>query len=277
MTAYMHPPAWNTEHKRCSRCGRRRQCTRIDEKWLCQGCVGRDSLTTVAAAFVVCVALFAAGCGGSSPTAPAPVPVTPAPTPTPPPVVSMISVSACPDAVPGMDLGFYRQIGCNGFDLPLQSVRRWNVAPKLYIRTVDEAGAAIDAVTLDTVQNAMVASAPTLTAGRFQLAVERGTDTRENASGWVTVKWPATAQSFCGRSAVGVDGGAIELSYKTSGCGCSGTSSFARVARHELGHALGYWHTDNGADLMSNLPATAKSCDQQPSARELAAASYQYR
>src|SRR3954465_12683825 len=115
---------------------------------------------------IVLVALFAAGCGGSSPTAPAPITPnpTPTPTPTPPPVVSMITVSACPDAVPGLDLGFYREIGCNAFDLPLTSVRRWNVAPKLYLRTVDEAGAPIDAVTLDTVQNAMIASAPVLTA-----------------------------------------------------------------------------------------------------------------
>lgn len=225
---------------------------------------------------IVLVALLTAGCGGSSPTAPAPVtPVpTPAPTPTPPPV-SMISVSACPDAVPGMDLGFYRQIGCNGFDLPLQSVRRWNVAPKLYIRTVDEAGAAIDAVTLDTAQNAMIETAPRLTAGRLTVSVERGTGTREGSSGWVTVKWPAAdTGAACGRAQVATDGGWIELNYKASGCQCFGTLR-PRTAAHEFGHALGYWHTDGPSDLMAGQPEFA--CATTPTARELAAAAFQYR
>lgn len=226
---------------------------------------------------LVMVALLAAGCGGSSSTAPAPVPApTPTPTPVPPPA-TMITVSACPDAVQGMDVGFYREIGCNVYDGPLQSVRRWAFAPKLYIRTVDEAGAAIDQVTLDTVANAMGATASTWAAGKFGLsAIERGTDTREGQTGWITVKWPATATNACGLSDVARDGGTIELSYQTPGCGCNGSAIRPRTARHELGHALGYWHTDATADLMSNLGAT-KPCDQQPSARELAAAAYQYR
>lgn len=223
------------------------------------------------------IALVTVGCGSSSPTAPTTPPVvTPPPTTTPPPVVSMITVSGCPDAVPGMDLGFYREIGCNTFDLPMQPVRRWAFAPKLYIRTVDDAGAAIDQVTLDTVQNAMIDVAPRFTNNRFGLeGVLRGTDTREGQTGWVTVKWPATAQTYCGLSDIAVDGGTISLAYKTPGCDCGGSAIRPRTARHELGHALGYWHTDNAGDLMSN--PTTKPCDQQPSARELAAAAFQYR
>lgn len=218
--------------------------------------------------------LLIAGCGGgSSPVAPSPAPVVPVV--TPPPVVSVITLSACPDAVTGLDVGFYRQIGCNAFDLPLQGVRHWTVAPKLYLRTVDEAGAAIDAVTLETVATAMTETATQWSAGRFALTIERGTASREGQTGWITVTWPATAQTYCGLSDVAKDGGTIALAYKTTGCDCGGSAIRPRTARHELGHAMGFWHTDNAGDLMSN--PTTKPCDQHPSAREIQAVAYQYR
>lgn len=227
---------------------------------------------------LVLIALLSAGCGSSST---GPTPVVPVPTPTPvPPVPPMVTIQTigCPDATGGLDLGFYREIGCNGFDLPLQPVRRWMIAPRLYIRTVDEAGAAVDSVTLDTVQNAMQSVASSWTAGRFGLAsIDRGTESREGQTGWITVKWPATADAApaCGRSQVAVDGGWIELNYKVAACACNGSAVRPRTARHELGHALGYWHTDSPGDLMSGIQVAG--CDAQPSARELAAAAYQYR
>ena len=89
------------------------------------------------------------------------------------------------------------------------------------------------------------------------------------------MKWPTSVPDFCGRSQVGVDGGWIELNYKVGFCGCNGSAMRPRTARHELGHALGYWHTSDPTDLMSGL--SVQGCDQQPSARELAAAAYHYR
>ena len=224
---------------------------------------------------IVLVALFAAGCSGSSPTAPAPVVTPPTPIVTPPALVSMITVSACPETVSGLDLGFYRQIGCNAFDNPLQPVRRWAFAPKLYIRTIDEAGAAIDPVTLDTVAGAMGATAAAWAGGKFGLAaIERGTETREGRSGWITVKWTTTTER-CGLAQVAVDGGWIQFSPQRAQCACNGSRIYARAAAHELGHALGYYHTDSQTDVMSGqTPAT---CDASPSARELSAAVYQYR
>lgn len=225
---------------------------------------------------ILLVALVAAGCGGSTTSAPTPTPtpIVPAPIPTPSPIFTVQS-SACPDATSGVEIGFYRQIGCNAFDGPLQPVRRWMVAPRLYIRTVDEAGAAVDAVTLETVQNAMIAMAPTLTAGRLNVSVERGASSREGQSGWITVKWPTVETgSVCGRAQVAVDGGSIELNYRAPSCRCFGVFR-QNSAAHELGHALGYWHTDNPHDLMASQGEFA--CDATLSARELQAVAYHYR
>lgn len=226
---------------------------------------------------ILLVALAAAGCGGSTtgPSAPPPVVVPPVVVPPPPTIVQMIETVACPTSGP-VDLNFFREMACNAFENPLQPVRRWTRAPKVYLKTVDEAGAPIDPLTLDTVQNAMIEIAPTWTHAKFGLeGVLRGTDSREGVSGWITVKWPAAADGLiCGRAQVAIDGGWIELDYKTPGCSCNGSAIRTGTARHELGHALGYWHTDSPSDLMY---VNLTDCDRAISARELQAVAYHYR
>lgn len=189
-------------------------------------------------------------------------------------MLQTIDVQPCPASGP-LDLGFYRQIACNGFELPIQSTRRWTVAPRLYIRTIDDAGAPIDAVTLETVQAAMTAVAPAWMNGRGLAGVERGADSREGVSGWITVKWSGRADIYCGLSQIAIDGGYIELHYGGPSCGCNGSRMRPITAKHELGHALGYYHTDSPTDVMSGQ--SPMRCDAEPSVREVAAAAYQYR
>lgn len=226
----------------------------------------------------ILAALLTAACAGSSSTAPSPSPQpTPAPIPVPAPVPVPLPVRG-PDFSPI----FWNEFVFNGFESPsaLQPLRRLTSAPMLYLKTVDEAGQAIDAVTLQTVEDAMRGVAPTWGGGQFGLAgVQRGTGTMEGQRGWLTVKWPnPSAGAFCGESQIGTDGGWIRLNYLGNvNCSCGGASRiYPRAARHELGHAFGYYHTDSSSDVMKGGSIASNLCDAQPSPRELYHATIAY-
>ncbi len=106
-------------------------------------------------------------------------------------------------------------------------------------------------------------------------SITRGTETREGVSGWITIKFPAnnTAQDgYCGRATVAADGGWIELGYHVpssaaGNCRVPGYVIAPSVIRHEIGHALGFYHTDSPSDLMWG--GTWTNPYQEPSSREL--------
>lgn len=178
----------------------------------------------------------------------------------------------------GFDLTFYRAYVRDGWESPnaLRPLRRLTQAPKIYLRSIDEAGNAIDPVTLETAAAALIDTAAIWSGNRFALAgMERGTERRDGQSGWITVVWPnPVITGICGQSLVGVDGGRIDLNYLHILCGCNGSKIRPLVVRHELGHSFGYFHTGAAGDLMSGLPVS--QCDLQPSARERLYANYAY-
>lgn len=201
------------------------------------------------------LALLAA-CNGRGPTAP---------TPVPPPVVVTPPVAVPPGtnpllSDPRFDLAFYHQ-------LTTRPLYRWNQAPRIYLRTIDDGGRQIDVRLLDQTAAAIINTTGAWTGGAFGVAgLERGTETRQGQAGWITVAW--TTVGICGgttltgvTSSQEITSQQIVMNHARSECTCG-----PLVAKHELGHAMGYSHTDSDGDLMA---ATFQGvCDKDLSARE---------
>ena len=193
---------------------------------------------------------------------------TVAPMPTSPSAVASADAAIVAD---GFEPDFYRAFLQNGYESPdrLEPIRILKTL-RIYLQTHDDAGRGIDAGTLDTTERVLIDSARVWSGETFGVdEVMRGRGTRERTAGWLTVKWmSAPSADRCGRSTIGIDGGFIELN-SSGACRCDSNSLvYPRLVRHELGHAIGYYHTDSSTDVMYGSMVTSDACDLLPSDRE---------
>lgn len=165
----------------------------------------------------------------------------------------------------GFDLGFYRQLIRNGLESPmaLRNLDRWTVAPKFYVRTIDQAGEQVPSAITARVGQNLLEAMTAWTGGKYSSKLDFGPENRDGESGWVTVRfYNPVDPTACARSEIA--GTRIWLNYLGSGCKCGGGMAPAVVV-HEVGHTLGFWHVDSPKDVMYRQLST---CELLPSERE---------
>lgn len=163
-----------------------------------------------------------------------------------------------------MDQAFYDQLVHGTLQGPRHPQLRLASPFRVFLNTHTDDGTPIGDDNLASAQQAIEDVTPLLTGGQRIALVDRGWGTVYN-SGWVTIRWEPmslTRNHTCASTEQSVSP-RITLRQNPA-CFCGGMYNPAAI-KHEMGHALGFGHTDSPGDLMFWEVTT---CDKQPSARE---------
>jgi hypothetical protein len=159
-------------------------------------------------------------------------------------------------------LDFYRQLARDATEEPnsLQPLSLWPGGnPRVYVRTVDQNGDAIDPFVVSSISNVIPGAVSDWTNGKLTVAsLEHGTSTRPRQDGWIIVNFTRnpTGGDVCGQSYVGALDGLIEL--VDGACTCGSSTVPKQVVVHEIGHAMGFFHVSDRASMM--YPQASRNC-----------------
>ncbi len=165
-----------------------------------------------------------------------------------------VAIDLIKDAAP-FSLSFYRQLVRNAWEEPkeLRPIRRWSTNPNFYINTFNpRTGQAVPASELESLTRVIRSSVTMFTGGTLEAgAIETGTETDRRArNGEIQVRFIHDPNAdHCGTATVGGNPGEIVLNYGVDGCSSTCGPFAPRTAAHEVGHAMGFWHVEQGTVL----------------------------
>jgi hypothetical protein len=174
-------------------------------------------------------------------------------------------------------LDFYRELARDARDRPeaLRSIRRWTQPPNFHVAVTNpRTGDRLTPSEIDTIEQTIRRAVPQMTGGMFQAGIiETGDGPMKGQTGYISISFvDEPGADFCGWAYVGANPGEIVMNYDRcpSACGRFAPETLA----HEIGHALGFYHTSGGGIMHTDRTRRCANLDFSAEERSHAAIAY---
>jgi len=182
-----------------------------------------------------------------------------------------VALTLLPNRAP-FSLPYYREFVRNGFDAPasLEPLRRWTSAPNFYINTFNpRTSNPLEAAELALVIRAIQEAVPQLTGSTISAGtIESGNGPRDPKLGVINVHFVYEPTSeYCGYAYVAANPGDVTINYDRCANVCGSLKVTPETVAHEIGHAMGFWHTSGDGIMSPSRPRRCANVDFAPQER----------